>query len=97
MAKLDTNTLVLEKIVGNPSENETCILNESIHWKMINISKGITEFEKLIASWEQLKTKVANELVSTIIGGAAVNDLQHIDFKFLLDSFSIQIHSKIEN
>ena len=60
---------------------------------MINTSKGITEFEKLIASLEQLKTKVADELISTITGGASVSDLQHVDFQFLLDSFSVQIHS----
>ena len=47
---------------------------------MININKGITEFEKLIASLEQLKTKVTNELISTITGGAPVSDLQHVDF-----------------
>ena len=64
---------------------------------MINISKGITKFEKLIDSWEQLKMKVANEIVSTITGGVPVHDLQHIDCRFLLDSFSVKIHLEIEN
>ena len=41
--------------------------------------------------------KVMAELVSTIIRGAVVSDLQHIDCQFLLDSFSIQIHSEIDN
>ena len=64
---------------------------------MININKEITEFEKLVASLEQLKTRVTDELISTITGGVPVSDLQHIDCQFLLDSFSVQIHSKIEN
>ena len=52
MAKLDTNTLVLEKIIADPSENQTYSWSKSLNWKMINISKGIIEFEKLIALWE---------------------------------------------
>ena len=59
----------------------------------MNINKGIIEFEKIIVSLEQLKTKVTDELISTMIGGVPINDLQHVDCQFLLDSFSIQIHS----
>ena len=56
---------------------------------MININKEIIEFEKLIASLEQLKTKVIDEFISAIMGGVPVSDLQHVDFQFLLDSFSL--------
>ena len=55
----------------------------------MNINKGITEFEKITVSLEQLKTKDTDELISTIIGGVPINDLQHVDCRFLLDSFSI--------
>ena len=89
MAKLDKSILLLEKIIADPTEDQTRIWIKSVGWKMINVNKGIAKFEKLIASWEQLKTKVIDELVSTNTGGAAVSDLQHVDFQFLLDSFSV--------
>ena len=37
---------------------------------MINISEGITKFEKLIASWEHLKTKVTKRKEIEKIQGA---------------------------
>ena len=50
MAKLDTSILFLEKIIADPSDNQIHIWSKSVCWKVININKGITEFEKLIAS-----------------------------------------------
>ena len=75
MAKLDTSVLLLEKIIADPSDNQTRIWSKSVGWKMINISKGVTEFEKIIISFEKLKIKVTDELISTITGGAPVSDL----------------------
>ena len=89
MAKLDTSVLLLEKIIAHPSDNRTRIYSKSVGWKMMNINKGITKFEKITVSLEQLKTKDTDELISTIIGGVPINDLQHVDCRFLLDSFSI--------
>ena len=51
IAKLDTSVLLLKKIIADPSDNQTRIWSKSVFWKMINISKEITEFEKLIAFW----------------------------------------------
>lgn len=97
MSKVDVKTLILEKVISDPNDNQVHIWNKSINWKVINISKGIVEFEKSIAVCGQTKVKVSNEVVIIITGGATMSDLQHVDCQFLLDSFSVRIHSKIEN
>ena len=57
MSKVDVNTLILEKVISNLNDKKVHIWSKSTNWKVINISKGISEFEKLIVVCEQTKVK----------------------------------------
>ena len=69
ISKVDINTLILEKVVTDLTDNQEHMFIKRINWKIIKIIKGIIEFEKLITMCEQKKVIVSDEVVTIIVDG----------------------------